>query len=56
MTEIPGNVFKAPQRGQRAVHMAPDATSIIKVFMTAAASATATVRMTAPHSLQVISA
>jgi hypothetical protein len=36
--------------------MALDATSIIKVFIAAAASAAGTVRMTMPHSLQVMSA
>jgi hypothetical protein len=49
MADIPGKVFSAPQCVQRA----PQIVSVCAICnMTALTSATATVRTTAPHSLQ----
>jgi len=52
MADNPGNVFSASQWVQRALQITPDAIS----NMTAEANSAGTVRITAPHSLQLISA
>ena len=52
IAENPGKVFRAPQWVQRTLQIRVDAISTMK----AEANSTGTVRTTAPHSLQVMSA
>jgi len=56
MAETPGNVFKAPQCGERAVQHGTAGHLHHQSIHDSSGSGNGTVRMTAPHSLHVMSA